>query len=309
MPYNDITGHNPGMRIAITGATGLIGRHLARAVLDRGDEVVPLSRSNGQVHGVATLAWDPVFDDLPAAAVDGVDAVVNLAGASVADGRWTADRKKLIRDSRVVTTTRIADALAAGGGPRVLVSGSATGYYGNRGDEVLDERSAPGDDFLAGTAMAWEAAARAAERGGVRVAISRTGMVFAADGGVIPRLAKLARAGMAGPIGGGQQWVPWVDIADVVGMILRAVDDDAWEGPFNNVAPEPLRQVDVAKAFGHAVGRPALMPTPAMAVRMTMGEAAVLVTDSARVEPGVPRARGYGWEFSDIGASLAAHVG
>jgi len=297
------------MRVAITGATGLIGRHATRALLDRGDEVVPLSRSNGEVHGVPTLPWDPVFDDFPAAAMDGVDAVVNLAGASVADGRWTTERKKLIRDSRVVTTTRIADSLAAGGGPGVLVSGSATGYYGNRGDQVLDESSAPGDDFLAGTAIAWEAAARAAARGGVRVAISRTGMVFAEDGGVIPRLAKLARAGMAGPIGGGRQWVPWVDIADVVGMILCAIDDDAWEGPFNNVAPEPLRQADVAKAFGHAVGRPAVVPTPGMAVRMTMGEAAVLVTDSARAVPGVPRARGYAWAFGDIADSLAARVG
>jgi uncharacterized protein (TIGR01777 family) len=297
------------MRVAITGATGLIGRHLARALLDRGDHVVPLSRSNGEVHGVPTIAWDPVFDDFPDAATDGVDAVVNLAGASVADGRWTAERKKLIRDSRVITTTRIADALAAGGGPGVLVSGSATGYYGSRGDEVLDESSAPGDDFLAGTAIAWEAAARGAERGGVRVAMSRTGMVFAQDGGVVPRLAKLARAGMAGPIGGGRQWVPWVDIADVVGMILRAIDDDSWEGPFNNVAPEPLRQVDVAKAFGQAVGRPAVVPTPGMAVRMTMGEAAVLVTDSARAVPGVPRARGYAWACDDIAASLAARVG
>jgi len=296
------------MRIAITGATGLIGRHLTRAVLDRGDEVVPLSRSNGQVHGVATVAWDPVFDDFPAAGVDGVDAVVNLAGASVADGRWTNERKKLIRDSRVVTTTRIADALAAGGGPRVLVSGSATGYYGNRGDEVLDEQSAPGDDFLAGTAMAWEAAAMSAARGGVRVAISRTGMVFAEDGGVIPRLAKLARAGMAGPLAGGRQWVPWVDVADVVGMIIRAIEDDAWEGPFNNVAPEPMRQAEVAKAFGRAVGRPAVVPTPALALKMTLGDAAVLVTDSHRTDPVAARGRGYAWEYGDIDASLGARI-
>jgi len=297
------------MRVAITGATGLVGRHLTRALLDRGDEVVPLSRANGDVHGVPTVAWDPVFEDLPAAAIDGVDAIVNMAGASVAEGRWNREHKKAIRDSRVITTTRIADALAGGTGPRVLVSGSATGYYGNRDDEVLPESAGPGQGFLSEVAVAWEAAAMSAARGGVRVAISRTGMVFAEDGGVIPRLAKLARAGMAGPLAGGRQWVPWVDIADVVGMILRAVDDDAWEGPFNNVAPDPMRQVDVAKAFGHAVGRPALVPTPAMAVRMTMGEAAVLVTDSARVEPAVPRSLGYQWEFSDIGASLAARVG
>lgn len=296
------------MRVAITGATGLIGRHLTRALLDRGDEVVPLSRSNGEVHGVPTVAWDPVFDDVPAAALDGVDGVVNLAGASVADGRWSSDRKKLIRDSRVVTTSRIADALAGGGGPRVLVNGSASGYYGDRADEVLDEAAGPGTGFLADTAQVWEAAALRASGDSVRVAISRTGMVFAEDGGVIPRLAKLAKAGMAGPIAGGRQWVPWVDIDDVVGMIIIALTDDRWEGPFNNVAPEPMRQADVAKAFGHAVSRPAVVPTPAMAIKMTMGEAAVLVTDSQRCVPAVARERGYAWERGDIAASLAAHI-
>jgi uncharacterized protein (TIGR01777 family) len=296
------------MRVAITGATGLVGRHLTRALLDRGDEVVPLSRSNGDVHGVPTVAWDPVFDDLPEAAMDGVGAIVNLAGASVAEGRWNRDQKKLIRDSRVITTTRIADALAAGDGPRVLVSGSATGYYGNRDDELLPESAGPGQGFLSEVAMAWEAAAMSAARGGVRVAISRTGMVFAEDGGVIPRLAKLARAGMAGPLAGGQQWVPWVDIADVVGMILRAVDDDAWEGPFNNVAPEPMRQAEVAKAFGRAVGRPAVVPTPALALKMTLGDAAVLVTDSHRTDPVAARSHDYGWAYGDIDASLAARI-
>ena len=133
-------------------------------------------------------------------------------------------------------------------------------------------------------------------------------MVFAEDGGVIPRLAKLARAGMAGPIAGGLQWVPWVDVADVVGMIIRAIDDGDWEGPFNNVAPEPLRQADVAKAFGRAVGRPAMVPTPALAVRVTLGDAAVLVTDSHRTDPAAARSRDYGWAYGDIDASLGARI-
>lgn len=295
------------MRIAITGATGLIGRHLARALIDRGDDVVPLSRSAGDVHGVPTVPWDATSTGLPAAARD-ADAVVNLAGSSVADGRWTRERKALIRDSRVGVTSRIADALRGGTGPRVLVSGSASGYYGDRGDEVLHEASGPGKGFLADTAQAWESAAARASGDGVRVAITRTGMVFAEDGGVIPRLAKLAKAGMAGPIAGGRQWVPWVDIDDVVGMIITALTDDRWEGPFNNVAPEPMRQADVAKAFGHAVGRPAVVPTPALAVRMTMGESAVLVTESQRCVPGVARDRGYQWARGDIAASLAAHI-
>lgn len=296
------------MKVAITGATGLIGRHLTRALLDRDHEVVPLSRSNGHVHGVEAVAWDPVFDDYPTAAIDGVDAVVNLAGASVADGRWTGERKKLIRDSRVITTGRIADALRAGDGPRVLVSGSASGYYGDRGDELLDEGAGAGSGFLADTAQAWEAAALRASGDGVRVAITRTGMVFAGDGGVIPRLATLAKAGMAGPIAGGRQWVPWVDINDVVGMIITAIADDRWEGPFNNTAPEALRQVDVAKAFGHVLGRPAVMPTPGFALKMSMGEAAVLVSDSQRCVPAAAQERGYAWLVADLDASLAQHL-
>ena len=150
------------MRVAITGASGLIGRHLTAALIGRGDEVVPLSRANGQVHGVPTVEWDPVFEDLPGAAMDGVDAIVNLAGASVAEGRWTREHRKLIHDSRVITTARIADALAAGDGPRGLVSGSATGYYGNRGDELLGESAGPGTGVLSEVAVAWEAAAMAA---------------------------------------------------------------------------------------------------------------------------------------------------
>jgi uncharacterized protein (TIGR01777 family) len=296
------------MRVAVTGATGLIGRHLTRALLDRGHEVVPLSRANGVVHGVPTVAWDPALDDFPAQAAD-VDGVVNLAGASVADGRWSADRKKVIRDSRVITTERIAKALRPGAGARVLVNGSASGYYGDRADELLDESAAPGQGFLADTARAWEAAALGAAGDGVRVAITRTGMVFAEDGGVIPRLAKLAKAGMAGPIAGGRQWVPWVDIDDVVGMIITALTDDRWEGPFNNVAPEPMRQADVARAFGHAVGRPAVVPTPGMALKMAMGESAVLVTDSQRCVPAAAESRDYVWARPGIAASLAAHIG
>jgi uncharacterized protein (TIGR01777 family) len=260
------------------------------------------------VHGVPTVAWDPAFDDFPAQAAD-VDGVVNLAGASVADGRWSADRKKVIRDSRVITTERIAKALRPGAGARVLVNGSASGYYGDRADELLDESAAPGQGFLADTARAWEAAALGAAGDGVRVAITRTGMVFAEDGGVIPRLAKLAKAGMAGPIAGGRQWVPWVDIDDVVGMIITALTDDRWEGPFNNVAPEPMRQADVARAFGHAVGRPAVVPTPGMALKMAMGESAVLVTDSQRCVPAAAESRDYVWARPGIAASLAAHIG
>ena len=294
------------MRIAVTGASGLIGGHVSRALLARGDSVVPVSRAGGMVQGVRTVRWDPTTEAFPAAATDGVDAVVNLAGASVAEGRWTDARKRIIRDSRVVTTTRIADALAAGAGPSVLVSGSASGYYGNRGDEVLDETSRPGTDFLSGVAREWEAAAHRAEVGGVRVAISRTGMVFAPDGGVIPRLAKIARIGGAGAIGGGRQWVPWVAIADVVGMILAAIDNASWHGPINVTAPGPMRQRDVAAALGTAVGRPARVPTPGFVLRATMGEMAVLVLDSQRAVPAAAEARGYVWVHSDVQSALRA---
>ena len=294
------------MRVTVTGATGLIGGHVMRALIARGDEVVPVSTSADAVGGVPAVRWDPTSTPFPPAATDGVDAVVNLAGASVADGRWTDARKQIIRDSRVVTTTRIAGALAAGAGPRVLVNGSASGFYGNRGDEVLDEESAPGRDFLSDVAQAWEAAAQGAEAGGVRVVLSRTGMVLAPDGGVIPRLAKIARAGGAGPIAGGKQWVPWVGIADVVGMILRALDDDSWSGPVNVCAPEPMRQRDVAHALGHAVGRPAKVPTPGFMLKASMGEMAVLVLDSQRCVPRIATSLGYTWAHPDVASALAA---
>ncbi len=294
------------MRVAVTGATGMIGGHVVAALLARGDEVVPISRGTTPVHGVTPVRWDPATEAFPRAATDGVDAVVNLAGASVASGRWTDARKRLIRDSRVITTGRIADALAAGSGPRVLVSGSASGYYGSRGDEVLDEQSAPGHDFLCDVAAQWEAAAQRAEAGGVRVVLSRTGMVFAANGGVIPRLAKMARAGGVGPIAGGRQWVPWVAIHDVVGIILRALGDDAWTGPVNVTAPEPMRQRDVATALGRAVHRPARVPAPGFVLRVFMGEMAVLVLDSQRCVPRAASSLGYSWGHGDIGTALAA---
>ena len=294
------------MRIAVTGASGLVGGHVSAALLARGDVVVPVSRAVGMVHGVRTVRWDPTTEAFPAAAIDGVDAVVNLAGASVAEGRWTDARKRIIRDSRVVTTTRIADALAAGAGPSVLVSGSASGYYGNRADEVLDETSGSGTDFLSGVAREWEAAAHRAEAGGVRVVISRTGMVFAPDGGVIPRLAKIARIGGAGAIGGGRQWVPWVAIADVVGMILAAIDNASWHGPINVTAPGPMRQREVAAALGTAVGRPAKVPTPGFVLRAAMGEMAALVLDSQRAVPAAAEARGYLWVHSDVHSALRA---
>jgi uncharacterized protein (TIGR01777 family) len=277
-----------------------------RALIARGDEVVPVSTSVDTVAGVPAVRWDPTRAPVPAAATEGVDAVVNLAGASVADGRWTDDRKRIIRESRVVTTTRIAEALAAGAGPQVLVNGSASGFYGNRGDEVLDEESAAGRGFLSDVAQAWEGAALGAAAGGVRVVLSRTGMVLAPDGGVIPRLAKIARAGGAGPIAGGKQWVPWVAIADVVGMTLRALDDDAWTGPVNVCAPEPMRQRDVAHALGHAVGRPAKVPTPGFVLKASMGEMAVLVLDSQRCVPRIATSLGYTWAHPDVASALAA---
>lgn len=279
------------------------------ALLARGDEVVPVSRGKATVGGVPAVRWDVASGPFPEAATDGVDAVVNLAGASVGEGRWTAARKGILQGSRVLTTTAVADALARGVGPRVLVSGSATGYYGNRGDEVLDESATAGDDFLADTAVRWEAAARRAEAGGVRVCLSRTGMVLSRHGGVLPRLARLARTGVVGPIGGGRQWVPWVHVDDVVGMILAALDDDAWTGPFNAVAPEATRQGDVAKALGRVLGRPAVARTPAFVLKASMGEMAALVLDGQRTVPRVATASGYRWAFADLDHALRAEMG
>jgi len=294
------------MRVAIVGATGLIGRHVAGALSRRGDEVVAISRRGAPVEGARPLRWDPAAGPLPPGALDGVDAVVNVAGAPIAPRPWTERRRQVIRDSRVLTTRRVVDALAAGGGPRVLVNASGVNYYGDAPYDVT-ESSPPGRGFLAELCVEWEHEAHRAEGAGMRVAVLRSGVVLASDGGSLPFLARPARLGLAGPLGGGRQWFPWIHIADEVGIVLLALDQEDVRGPLNLVAPTPVRQRDFARALGRVLHRPALVPAPAVALRLALGRLAQeLLLEGQRAVPRAAMDAGYRFRFETVEPALRA---
>ena len=285
------------MRIAVTGASGLIGRHLIGALTDRGDTVVALSRQPSTVARAATARWDPLTEPLPSRALD-TDAIVNLAGAPIARGRLGARHRRRILHSRVLTTRRIANALV-GGGPRTLVSGSAIGYYG-LADSAVDETAPAGDDFLASVCVAWERETTAASAAGVRVVNLRTGHVLARDGGLLPMLKLPAQLGLSGPLGDGRHWQSWIHIDDEVGLILHALDHADVNGPLNATAPNAVRQRDLASALGRALRRPARIPTPRFALRLALGGMADVALTSQRVTPAVALRTGYQFRFPEI---------
>ena len=292
------------MRVALTGATGLIGGHLARALIARGDEVVALVRGERSgIDGARDVHWDPADGALPAGALEGVDAVVNLAGAPLAGVRWTADRKRRIRESRTLTTRLVVDALAADDAPRVLVNGSAVGYYGDTRHPV-DETAAPGSDFLADTCVAWEREALRARDHGVRVALIRTGLVLARDGGVLPTLARPVKLFAGGPLGDGRQWMPWIHIDDEIGLLLMMLDRDDADGPFNGSAPEPVQQREFVGTLAKVLKRPAVVPAPAVAIRLALGEMAVLALEGQRAVPAAALAAGYRFTHTDLEEAL-----
>jgi uncharacterized protein (TIGR01777 family) len=293
------------MRVFLTGATGLIGRALARSLLGDGHEVVALSRSAspaGLPPGSRAVTGDPAVPGAWQDELARCDACVNLAGEPVAAGRWTAERRRRIRDSRVDATRNVA-AVIAGGGPSVLVNGSAIGFYGPRGDEVLDESSPPGDDFLARVAVEWEGAAAPAARR-ARVALVRTGIVLAADGGALPRLVLPFKAFAGGPIGDGGFWQSWIHLDDQVGILRLALEEPGAAGPLNATAPDPVRNRDLARAIGRVLGRPSLLPAPAFAVRAALGEMAEVVLASQRVLPRAALALGYRFRWPALEPAL-----
>jgi len=298
------------MRVLVTGATGLVGRALVRALAARGDEVLALSRRpapEGLPAGARAVQGDPARPGPWQEALATCDACVSLAGEPVAEGRWTEARKRAIRDSRVEATRNVA-AVAATRGPRVLVAGSAVGWYGSRGDEVLDETSPPADDFLARTCVEWEGAADAAAPR-ARVVKVRTGIVLARDGGALPKLALPFRLLAGGPIGDGAFWQPWIHLADEVGILLLALDDARAEGAMNATAPEPVRNRDLARALGRVLHRPSLLPTPALAIRAAMGEMASVVLASQRAVPARALALGYRFRFPALEPALRDLLG
>ena len=287
------------MRLAVTGATGLIGQRLIRALRDRGDEVVGLSRS-----GSEGVAWDATSGPPPAGALDGCDAVVHLAGEPVAQ-RWNDEVKERIRASRVDGTRNLVAGLAAADPcPSVLVCASAVGYYGDRGDEILTEDAAPGDDFLARVCVDWESAARGAQEHGVRVVSLRTGIVLDAEGGALAEMLTPFKLGVGGRVGDGRQWMPWIHIDDLVGLYLAAIENDGWSGTFNASAPAPVQNRDFTKALGKVLGRPTVLPVPKLALRIRFGEMAEVVATGQRVVPARALAAGHAFAHTDLESAL-----
>jgi len=301
------------MRVAVTGATGLIGRRLVARMQGRGDEVTVLSRSPDRAReslgAVDAQPWDAVAGPPPAEALAGRDAVVHLAGAPVAQ-RWNERSKLAIRESREIGTRNLVAGLrAAEPRPSVLVSGSAVGYYGARGDERVDEAQAPADDFLARVVQAWERAAAAAVKLGVRVVLVRTGIVLDRSGGALKTMLPPFRAGIGGPIAGGAHYMPWIHIDDVVGIVLAALDGADWSGPVNASAPEPVTNREFSRALGRALRRPAVAPIPGFALRLRYGEMAEIVTTGQRVVPARPLALGYRFAHPDLDDALRSALG
>lgn len=295
------------MRVAITGSSGLIGSALAERLELRGHQVLRMRRGPEED---PRAVWDPASGWIRPGALAEVDAIVNLGGSSIGN-RWTASRKRMLWTSRIDATRLLVDHLrAAGIRPGVLVSASAVGYYGDRGDEVLDESSSPGDDFLARLCVAWEAEARRAEDLGARVVLSRTGVAFDRTAEAFRKLVLPVRLGVGGRLGSGRQWFPWVHLEDQVRVIEAMVADERYVGPVNVAAPELVTNAQLTRQLGRVLGRPTLFPVPPLALRLLLGEMAdALLLASARVQPKVLQSRGFEWRYPDVDSALRAATG
>jgi uncharacterized protein (TIGR01777 family) len=304
------------MRVAVTGATGMIGTALVRALVGRGDEVTALSRNAeraGVVLDVPAATWaDPKAEQPPLDALRGRDAVVHLLGEVIAQ-RWSDETKREIRDSRVLSSRNLVAGLGELGPeerPRVLVSGSGAGWYGHRGDERLDESAdEPGDDFLAQLCADWEAEARRAEGLGVRVVQGRTGLVLSESGGALAKMLPFFKAGVGGPVAGGRQYMPWVHVDDVVGATIFALENERARGPVNVTAPEPVTNRELSKTLGRVLRRPAVAPVPALAVKALYGEMAEIVTTGQRAVPARLTELGYTFRQPELEAALRDATG
>lgn len=303
------------MRVVVTGATGLIGSALVRELQARGDEVTVLTRDEEHaatsIPGAVVFGWrSPTREPAPAEAFAGRDAVVHLAGEPIAQ-RWTDEAKQRIRASRELGTRNLVAGLRAASEPRprVLVSQSAIGWYGAHGDEPMDE-SAPAatGDFLADVVVTWEKEARAAEELGMRVVLTRTGVVLAEEGGALEKMLPPFKLGVGGPVAGGKQYVPWVHLDDVVGALLLCIDDERASGPVNITAPEPVTNKVLSKTLGRVLVRPAVTPVPAFAVKFLYGEMASIVTTGARVMPKRLGELGYEYRRPELEPALRAAV-
>jgi uncharacterized protein (TIGR01777 family) len=298
------------MRVVLTGATGTIGRAVADALTARGDTVVALSRNpesaRQKLPGVEAHAWEqPTQAPPPEAALSGADAVIHLLGEPISQ-RWSESVKREIRDSRVLATRQLTKGLRAlpeVKRPRVLVSQSATGFYGPRDDQPVDESSAPGKDFLAEVVAAWEAEAMTAADL-MRVAVTRTGVVLSPQGGALETMLPFFKLGIGGPVAGGRQYISWIHLADVVGALLLCLDDQSAEGPVNVTAPTPVTNAEFSKALGRALHRPAFLPVPAFAIKLLYGEMSTIVTTGQRVQPERLKLLGYEFRQGELDPAL-----
>ncbi len=298
------------MKITVTGATGLVGTRLVRALRERGDTATVLSRNPDRARAalaVDAVAWDPLHGSAPVQALATADAVVHLAGEPVAQ-RWTETARHAILASRVTGTANLVaglrEAAADGGGPKVLVSSSAVGYYGRHGDESVDEDTGPGSDFLAEICVAWEREANIAQTLGMRVVTLRTGVVLDADGGALAKMLLPFKLGIGGPVAGGKQYMPWIAADDLVGLYLAALDDERYRGPVNGSAPEPVTNREFSKALGRALHRPTIAPIPGFAIRALYGDMAEIVTEGQRAVPTRALANGFTFAHEDLDAAL-----
>ncbi len=297
--------------VLVSGATGFVGKALCAALKERGLAFTAFSRRPDRAKSILpgvkeVYRWRPKLEAAPLAAIQGAGAVVHLAGESVA-GRWNAAKKRDIRESRVTGTRHLIKAIGeAKSKPSVLVCASAVGYYGDRGEEELTEESGPGGDFLAEVCQAWEAEARRAEEFQVRVVMLRTGVVLGRDGGALKQMLIPFKLGLGGPVGNGRQWMPWVSLDDLVGIIVYAIESTHVQGPVNATAPNPVQNREFTKTLAHVLHRPAFLPVPAFALKLLLGEFAEVLLASQRVVPRRLQEAGYAFRHSTLEEALGA---
>jgi uncharacterized protein (TIGR01777 family) len=299
------------MKILVSGASGLVGTKLTAALTAAGYQVGRLVRDRSRAAG-SDVVWNPAEGQLETSALADCDAVINLAGENIASGRWSAKRKERILHSRVNGTRTITTALAAvADRPRTLINASAVGFYGDRGDEILNEASSSGSgDFLSGVCRDWENATEPAAKAGVRVVLARFGVILSSQGGALKKMLLPFRLGLGGKIGSGRQYMSWVAIDDVIGATLFCLGSPAVHGPVNVVAPQPVTNAEFTKTLGRAIGRPAIFPMPAMAARLAFGQMAdELLLASQRVEPTKLLDAGYAFKYPNLEPALVHVLG
>jgi len=301
------------MKVLVTGATGLIGRSLCRSLAEDGHTVIGLSRSARKPAGLLVAEmhqWDPETGPPPDAALNGIAAAVNLAGEPLDARRWSDEQKKLIRDSRVATTRNLVAGLRSlNPKPSVFISGSAVGFYGDRGDEQLDEASPPGRGFMSDVCVEWEQEAERAREAGIRVVEIRTGVVLSAEGGALQKMLTPFKLGIGGRLGDGKQWFPWIHIKDIVGLFRHGLFTSSLAGPVNGTAPGAVTNGEFTRELARALHRPAFLPVPEVALRVLMGEMSEVLFGSQRVAPKVALATGYEFHYPLLTQALADLLG